>query len=92
MVEYGQILRLLRKSHNLSLEQLANKLNITKSHISKLENNKSNPSIEIVAKYAKEFNIKPSLIHYLAEDEIKSESNFFSFLLKTMKTIDKWGS
>lgn len=58
MERFGEKLRTLRKSHNLTLKQLTKELGLSAhSHMSELENRKSYPSTEIVIKIARLFNV-----------------------------------
>lgn len=50
-------LKMLRKEHNISAEELANKLNINKSTISRYETGKTEPYLPLVIKIANYFNV-----------------------------------
>ena len=54
---FSERLKLLRKEKNISAEELANKLNINKSTISRYENDKTEPYLPIVLKIAKYFDV-----------------------------------
>lgn len=47
-LEFGKRLSLLRKSHGLTQEQLAEKLNISWDHLSKIERGKRTPSLDVI--------------------------------------------
>jgi transcriptional regulator with XRE-family HTH domain len=76
------------------MEDVADKLDVSTSYISKLENGSKVPNLEIIEKYAKEFNIRPSVI-YLFADKLDNDNtllqNFSSAIMKLMRIIEKWG-
>lgn len=51
-VKIGSSLRAIRENHGWSQEQLAEKMNISRSTISKIESGKFNCSIDYLAKFA----------------------------------------
>jgi transcriptional regulator with XRE-family HTH domain len=65
-------LKLIRIYHNLSQKSLAEKLEMSTSHICDVENGKKSPSLEMLGKYSKFFNIPLSSImlfsEHIAED------------------------
>ena len=52
MIEYGEILRMLRIAKDLSITKLARQIGVSKSYISEIEKGKKNPSYELCDKYA----------------------------------------
>lgn len=60
-------LRLIRVFHDLKQQDLADRLDISKSYLSEIENGKKIPSVEIIEKYARLFSIPPSSIMFFAE-------------------------
>ncbi|CAM5192513.1 Transcriptional regulator with XRE-family HTH domain OS=Castellaniella defragrans OX=75697 GN=HNR28_001592 PE=4 SV=1 [Castellaniella defragrans] len=60
MHEFPQRLRLLRRRHRLTLEQLAQRSNLTRSYLSKLERGVSEPSISTVLKLAGAYGVDVS--------------------------------
>ncbi len=90
---YGLTLRLLRKSHNMNLNILARKLNVSISYLSGVERGTKKANIELINKYSKIFNVKPYIIHYLAVEKDKEslKNNFISHIMKIMGSIEKWG-
>ena len=63
----GNKIKELRKDKNISQDELAEKINIDGRQISRYENDKMNPSIEVLIKIAEAFNIS---IDYLLFDDI----------------------
>ncbi|GIN59415.1 hypothetical protein J8TS2_37340 [Lederbergia ruris] len=48
MIEIGEKLRTLRKAKNLTSKELAKKVNISQSYISRFENNKAVPDVDML--------------------------------------------
>jgi transcriptional regulator with XRE-family HTH domain len=63
-------LRELRKEMNLTQEELANKLNLTKANISKYETGRIEPNIETINFLAKFFNV--SVDYLLGRTDVRS--------------------
>lgn len=64
----GKALKLIRIFHAMSQTELAEKLAMSKSHISGIESTRRKCSIELLFKYADEFEIPLSSILFLAEN------------------------
>lgn len=63
----GEALRLLRIFNGYKSAELAQKLEISQSYVSEIENNKKQPTMEILDKYAKVFEMKKSTLLLFAE-------------------------
>ena len=63
----NEALRLLRVFHDLKQFEMAKKLDISKSHISEIERGIKSPSLDLIERYASEFNIPISSIMFFAE-------------------------
>lgn len=63
----AKALRLIRIYHELKQNELAKKLNVSKSYICQIENEKRIPSFQFVEKYTKVFQIPLSSIIYFQE-------------------------
>ncbi|MEQ9490732.1 MAG: helix-turn-helix transcriptional regulator [Alphaproteobacteria bacterium] len=63
-----EALRLIRVFHDLKQTELADKLGISKSHLSEIEGGKKTPSLELINRYSTEFNIPISSIMFFAEE------------------------
>ena len=69
-----EALRLLRIFNGYKSAELADMLEISQSYVSELENNKKQPTIEVLDKYAKVFGMKKSTLFLFAESlEIEKE-------------------
>ncbi|MGO0798855.1 helix-turn-helix domain-containing protein, partial [Clostridioides difficile] len=70
MLNLGENLKKLRKERNLSQEQLAEMLNVSRQAISKWESNKTYPDIENLVLLRNLFNVS---LDYLIVNENKTE-------------------
>ncbi len=60
-------LRFIRVFNNMKATELSEKLSISRSYLSEIENGKKRPSLEIIQKYADIFKTKPSAILFFSE-------------------------
>lgn len=67
--DFGLTLKKLRKEKKLSQEQVAKRLNLTKSSISGYENNVITPSLEILKEFAILFNTSADYLLGLDKSE-----------------------
>lgn len=63
----GEALRLLRIFNGYKSAELAQKLEISQSYVSEIENSKKRPTMEILDKYANVFGMKISTLMLFAE-------------------------
>lgn len=75
----GEALRLLRIFNGYKSAELAQLLNLSQSYVSELENGKKQPTMDVLDRYAKVFEMKKSTLLLFAEslenDEVKSDKN-----------------
>jgi transcriptional regulator with XRE-family HTH domain len=64
----NEALRLIRVFHDLKQFELAERLKVSKSHISEIESGTKTPSLELMEKYSVEFRIPISAIMFFAEE------------------------
>lgn len=64
---FGEIIKKLRTSHNLSQVQLATELNVSKQTVSNWENNNILPSIEMLVKISRFFSVSTDYLLELDE-------------------------
>lgn len=62
MLNIGERIAQLRKQHNLSQDELAKKAEVSRTIIGNYERNANTPSIEVVIKLAKVFNVSVDYI------------------------------
>lgn len=61
-------LRLIRVFHDVKQNELAERLQISKSYLSEIENRKKAPTIDLIERYSREFAIPVSSIMFFAEN------------------------
>lgn len=93
----GEALRLLRIFNGYKSAELAKKLELSQSYVSELENGKKQPTIEVLDKYAKVFEMKKSTLMLFAEsledEEIKNDKKqrIARAGMKLLKILEKVG-
>ena len=65
MLNIGERIIQLRKQFNLSQEELAKKIGVSRTIIGNYERNANTPSIEVLIKMAKTFNVTVTCADYL---------------------------
>lgn len=55
----GERIKFMREVQELSLSQLATKSGLTKSYVCSIEQNKRNPSIDVIERIAKSLSVAP---------------------------------
>ena len=70
----NEALRLIRVFHDMQQVELADKLGVSKSHISEIEKGKKTPSLDLVERYSAEFKIPISSILFFAEELPKAKA------------------
>jgi transcriptional regulator with XRE-family HTH domain len=63
----NEALRLLRIYHDMSQTELATQLNLSNSYVSELESGKKQPTLDLLEKYAKHFQIPVSSLLFFSE-------------------------
>ena len=85
-------LKTIRQYHNLNQTQLAIKLSISTSYLSELESGKKEPTLDMLQRYAKVFNVPlSSLVVFsetLAGEHTVTKAR--SFISKKMLKILEW--
>lgn len=69
-MNFGDILKKIRQDNNLTQEELAKKIDTSRSNIANYENNKNMPSIEILDKLSKLFNC--SLDYLMGKSDVRN--------------------
>ena len=93
----GEALRLLRIFNGYKSAELAKKLELSQSYVSELENGKKQPTLEVLDKYAKVFEMKKSTLMLFAEslegEEIKNDKKqrIARAGMKLLKILEKVG-
>lgn len=63
----GEALRLIRVYHDLKQKDAAERLCVSTSYISEIERGTKTPTLDIIARYSKEFDIPVSSIMFFSE-------------------------
>jgi transcriptional regulator with XRE-family HTH domain len=63
----SEALRLLRVFHDMKQKDLAEKLGVSKSYISEIENDNRTPSLDVIRKYSEIFRVPVSSIMFFSE-------------------------
>lgn len=93
----GEALRLLRIFNGYKSAELAKKLELSQSYVSELENGKKQPTMEVLDKYAKVFEMKKSTLMLFAEslegEDIKNDKRqkIARAGMKLLKILEKVG-
>lgn len=87
MLNIGEQIIQLRKQLNLSQSELAEKAEVSRTIIGNYERNTNTPSIEILLKIAKVFNVSVDFL--IGEGQL---SNFDKDVLKRIEDIEKMDS
>lgn len=69
-MNFGNILKKIRQDNNLTQEELAKKIDTSRSNIANYENNKNMPSVDILDKLSKMFNV--SIDYLLGKSDIRN--------------------
>ena len=64
----NEALRLIRVFHDIKQYELADRLKVSKSHISEIESGSKTPSLDLIEKYSVAFRIPVSAIMFFAEE------------------------
>lgn len=86
-MNFGNILKQLRLENSLTQDELAKKVNTSRSNIANYENNKNMPSIDILEKLAKVF--KCSTDFLIGIDTYKDLYQEYSIIQKDIAILDK---
>jgi len=83
MLNIGSKITELRKQHNLSQAELAKQINVSRTIIGNYERNSNTPSIDVLLKMAKTFNVSVDFI--IGEGQL---SNYDNTILKRIDDIE----
>ena len=63
----NEALRLIRVFHELKQYELAERLGVSKSHLSEIESGAKTPSLDLIERYSAEFSLPVSSIMFFSE-------------------------
>ena len=84
MLHIGERITQLRKQFNLSQDELAKQINVSRTIIGNYERNTNMPSVEVVLKIAKTFNV--TVDYLIGEGKM---STYDKEVIKRIEDIDK---
>lgn len=84
-----RVLKLLRISGGYSIKELAEKLEITAGHLSRIESGEKNPSQDLLKKYGKIFHLRVSTIMFFDEEREGKGLGYQELMLLILETICK---
>lgn len=93
----GETLRLLRIFYGYKSAELAKMLGLSQGYVSELENNRKQPTLEVLNRYANVFGMKKSTILLFAEalenesGEMDSRQRVAVAGMKLLKILEKVG-
>jgi transcriptional regulator with XRE-family HTH domain len=64
----NEALKMIRVFHDLTQSELADKLGVSKSHVSGIESGRKAPSLELLQRYATVFDVPLSSIMFFSEN------------------------
>ena len=83
----GTVLQLLRIANNLSIKELAEKINTSSAYISEIEANKKKPSLELLSKYSEALGVSTSTILYFDEEGSQFGYKYKKLLFQILKKL-----
>ena len=88
------VLRIIRIANDLSANELAQRLDVTPSYISQIENGHRVPNMSLLKRYSELFGIPVSAIIRAEEKHTAAASlneKFSAKMFRIMKVIEEWG-
>lgn len=85
----GSVLKLLRIANDMTVKELAEKMEVSSTYITEVEANNKNPSLNTLAKYSNALGVSRSSILYFDEEGSKNGYNYQELLLKILQKIIK---
>lgn len=83
----GEMLKLVRQYHRLDQKTAAEKLELPASYLSEIERGKKLPTLRVIEKYQKAFDLPKSSLMYIAEslDDQTEQKKMSSKAIKILK-------
>ncbi len=83
----GTVLKLLRIARDLSIKELAKKMNVSAGYLSDVELNNKRPSLEMLDTYSKALEVKKSTILFFYEEGEEDGYDYKKLLLKILQKL-----
>jgi transcriptional regulator with XRE-family HTH domain len=91
MATFGENLKQIRNSKNISQGQLAELVNMHSTHISRYERNLTSPTVEVVKKIAEKLEVTTDQLIYGSHDDKAKENINDNELLKMFTKVQELG-
>lgn len=88
----NRVLKLIRQFHRLSQTDLAQRLEISKPFLSQIESGKKRPTLELIERYAQEFQIPASTLMMFAEKLSGSAQSISKGRVNTLLKFLEWAA
>lgn len=85
----GEILRLLRISFDLSISDLSEKIDISKSYITEIEKGDKTPSEKIIKNYSTGLGVPEETLNFLLNNYSQRHLPYQKLLIEILKRISK---
>jgi transcriptional regulator with XRE-family HTH domain len=91
----NEALRLVRLAHGYKSKEVAEKLGVSASYLSEIENGKKTPTLDLLQKYSGFFDIRLSTLMFFTEEldrerpKEKIKDNVRKYIFKLMQLIEK---
>ncbi|GAA0491034.1 hypothetical protein GCM10008986_16360 [Salinibacillus aidingensis] len=86
-MEYGQMLRKMRKGADLSQEEIAERLHISRSNVSRLESNKLKLSFEDAVRWARTTDSQDMMVAMICNVDVSVASDMLNQIIQISATI-----
>lgn len=87
--ERQSILRLFRIARDMSVKELAEKMEVSSSYICDIERGIRNPSLETYKKFSKAFRVPLSTLMFFDEEQTEYGYNYRRLLISILQKIDQ---
>lgn len=87
MINIGPTIKKYREHNNVTQLQLAEKVKVTPTYISALENNRKDPSLSLLNNISKELNVPMEIIFWDSINDIKNLENKDKEILDIAKNL-----
>ncbi|RED16835.1 helix-turn-helix domain-containing protein [Parasphingopyxis lamellibrachiae] len=88
---YGRALKLIRQYHRLSQIELADQLDVSPSYLNEIEREKKEPSLDVLKRYARRFDIPlSSLVLFAERSDQSAKEGARSFIADKALRMLEW--
>ncbi len=84
----GNVLRSLRIIRDLTVKELADKMELTSSYICDVESNRKRPSLDMLERYSNALEVNRSMLLFFDEEGKKNNYNHQKMLLNILQLLE----